>query len=75
MRSLQGRSGRVTLLRIKVVVMGWTWRERDDTGRKAERVREGRKIALDMVMAGLADTLIHHTKVENEKSEREELHP
>lgn len=68
--SLQGRSGRVTLLRTKVVVMGWIWRGTEDTGRRAERVREGRRIALDMAMAGLIDGLIYQLSAENEKNER-----
>lgn len=59
--SLQGRSGRVTLPRTKVVVMGWTWRGREDMGRRAERVMEGRRIALHIVMVGLTATLIDHT--------------
>lgn len=50
----------MTLLRIKVVVMGWTWRGREDMGRRAERVMiEGRRIAVDMVMAELAATIIY----------------
>lgn len=45
---VHGRSGRVTLPRVNVVVAGCAGRGREDMPRRVERVREGRRIVLHM---------------------------
>lgn len=46
---LHGRSGRVALPRVKVVLLGLAWFGREERIRRAERAEDGRRSVLDML--------------------------